>query len=400
MDRDILHVCIPHFPIALARVVDHSLRERPVALAPGHSGRSIIQCVSPEAESDGVLEGMPVFRALRYCPSLILLPPDPRLEAKGNRALLDLSWHYTPLWEPSTPGRFFLDLTGSSRLLGPGRDAAARLDREIADRLSLRGSVGVAGNKMISRIASGCLHHPGVCDVLRGSEASFIAPLPVSVLPGIGLVRERTLLTDLNLHRVEELAALTVSQLGLLFGPFSRLIHQRALGIDPSPVQPPERTRDITEESFLAREDNSDEVLSAELCRLAEGCGMRLRGLRKAAGRLTLTIHYSDGMSARRSADLSPPAWRDQDLITHLSDLFSKTCTRRVRVKGLRLSCRNLADADRQLDLFAPADRRSLRRDALQEALDGIREKYDRDAIRWGTALPVGGPDQKGERLK
>jgi DNA polymerase-4 len=323
------------------------------------------------------------------------------------RTLADISCHYTPLLEAPSPGRFFLDLTGSRRLLGPGRDAALRLDREIFQRLRLSGAVGVAGNKMVSKIASGYLEkpgicdvlrgseEPGICDVLRGSEASFIAPLPVDVLPGVGGVRERILLTDLNLRRVAEVAALTVPQLTLVFGPFSHLLHQRARGFDPSPVLPPRRTPDIVEQSFLTREDNCDVILIAELCRLAEGCGVKLRRSIRAAGKLSLTIHYADGMTRRRSGMLNPPVSDDLDLLVHARDLFEQAYGRRIRVKGMSLSCSNLTETDRQMNLFRQRTTAARHSEALQSALDRIREKYDRDAVRWGLAVP--GTSQSGK---
>ncbi len=395
MHRDILQLSIPHFPIALARVADPSLRDRPVAVAPGHSDRAVIHCVSPEARAEGVFEGMPVFRGLQYSPSLILLPPDPALSSRAMRSLADISCHYTPLLEAPSPGRFFLDLTGTRRLLGPGRDAALRLDREISERLRLSGAVGVAGNKMVSKIASGYLEKPGICDVLRGSEASFIAPLPVDVLPGVGRTRERALLTDLNLRLVSEIADLTVPQLALVFGPFSHLLHQRARGFDPSPVLPPRITPDIKEESFLAREDNCDSTLIAELCRLAEGCGVRLRRSGRAAGKMSLTVHYSDGMTCGRSGVLTPPANDDLDLLAHARDLFEQVYGRRVRLKGMSLSCSHLTGTDGQMDLFHRRTPGGRQRESLQSALDRIREKYDRDAVRWGLAVP--GTSQSGK---
>jgi DNA polymerase-4 len=386
MHRDILHVSIPAFPIALARVVNSSLREWPVAVAPSHTDRAIVQCVSSEARNEGIFEGMPVFRALAFCPSLTILPPNPRLLSTGMRSLIDLSSRYTPLAEPNTPGRLYLDLTGSRRLLGPGRDAAARLDREITDRLRLRGSVGVAGNKLVSGIASRFLKKPGVCDVLRGSEKPFIAPMPVSILPGVGSTRERMLLTDLNLRRIEEVVALSVSQLSLIFGPFAPLLHQRACGIDPSPVLPPRRTHDVTEESYLTHEHNSDEILMAELCRLVEGCGFRLRRLGKGTGKITLTVYYIDGVSSRESFAFPAPADNDMILYAAAEDLFEKACQRRVRVRGMRLTCTKVSARNRQMEMFNAASAGSSH-EKLQTALDAIRDRYDTEAVRWGRVL-------------
>lgn len=131
MERDILHLAIPSFAISLARVVDASLRERPVAIAPIHSERALLQCLSREALQEGLWEGMPVYRARRLCPALHLLPPDPPLVARGQQALLKLVGDYSPLIEPAAGGRLFLDLTGSRKLFGPGRDVGARLEKEL-----------------------------------------------------------------------------------------------------------------------------------------------------------------------------------------------------------------------------------------------------------------------------
>jgi len=387
MERDVLHLSIPAFPIALARVADYSLRDRPVAVAPGNSERALLQCVSAEARAEGVREGMPLYRARRFCPALTLLPPDPELVAKGTRALLELSGELTPVWEPSSPGRLFLDLTGGRRLFGPGRDVAARLERELAGRLRLAGGVGVAGNKLVSRIAAGYLRRPGVCDILRGSERSFIAPLPVAVLPGVGSAREAALLHDLNLRRVEEVAALAVSQLRLAFGPFAPLLHQRALGVDPSPVQPPRRSAEVAEESFLDREENDDALLLAELCRLVEGCGLRLRRLGKRTRRLALALTYADGVVEQGATTLPVPLSLDLPLLAAAEELFYRSCKRRVRLKGMRLVCGRLTAEVRQLELFAPATETAPQQTELQEALDRLRGRYGMAAVRWGRGL-------------
>ena len=387
MERDILHLSIPAFAIALARVVDSSLRERPVAIIPGNSDRALVQSVSPEARRDGVFEGMPAFRARRLCPSLVLVPPNPELIAKGTHKLLEVSSRYSPILEPTSHGCIFLDLTGCRRLFGPGRDVAARLEKEIATRLRLQGTIGVAGNKLVSRIASGCLGKPGVLDVLRGAERTFIGPMPVSVLPGIGQARELVLMQELNLRRVEEVTALSVVHLRLAFGPFAPLLHQRARGFDPSPVQPPCRTPEVTEEAFLNIEENDDQVLLAELCRLVEGCGLKLRRMGTGAGRITLTVNYADGVSAQRASTLPLSQNHDQFLFAIAEELFQNACQRRVRVKGLKLVCSKFTSEKRQMNLFADPDEVSPRQSALQSALDGLRGKHGMTSVRWGRTF-------------
>jgi DNA polymerase IV len=386
MERDILHFSIPAFAIALARVDDPSLLQWPVAMAPVHSDRALLLCVSSEARREGLFEGMPASHARRLCPSLKILPPDPQRLAKGTRSLLEVSSSYSPLLEPASQGSVFLDMTGCRRLLGPARDAAARMEREISARLRLQGTVGVAGSKLVSSIASGYLDTPGVCDVLRGSESGFLGPLPVAALPGIGRQRETTLLRDLNLRTIGELSQLPVARLRLVFGPFAPLLSQRAQGIDPSPVRPPRRAEGISEEAFLSREENDDRVLLAELCRLVEGCGLRLRRLGKTAGQLTLAITYADGISEQRTQTLALPLDHDLLLYQVADELFLKACRRRVRIRGMSLNCTRLSGAGRQLDLFASSTV-SPQLESLQSALDGLRERYGMQAVRWGRSL-------------
>lgn len=400
MDRDILHIYIPEFPIALARISDPALRGRPVAVAPAHSERVAIQHLSTEARWEGLFEGMPLFRAKRLCPSLIVLPPDPRSVAGGNRAFVNLTREYSPVWELSSSGRIYLDLTGSARLFGPGRDAALKLERDLASRLNLIGCVGVAGNKLVSKIAAGYLHKPGVCDVLRGSEAQFIAPLPVAVLPGIGESRQRILLADLNLSLVGQVASLTLPQLSLPFGPFAPLLFHRARGVDPSPVLPPRRMPEISRESLLHEGENDDTILLAELYRLSEECGLRLRSTGKAAARLTLTITHLDGLSRRRNIVLKDPVNGDVQIFVLVEKLFGQACERRVGIKWINLTCSAITGPCGQLEMFAGKDEPGMN-DGLQEALDTVRGRYGLSAVQWGrTADRVQGAKYKVQSSK
>jgi len=386
MDRDILHIYIPSFPIALARICEPKLRNRPVAVAPGHSERAPIQCLSEEARLEGLFEGMPLFRARRLCPSLTILPPDPGKVSGGSRALIKLTREYSPVWEPSLPGRLYLDLTGSVRLFGPGRDAALKLQQDLIRRMDLRGCVGVAGNKLVSRIAAEYLHRPGICDVLHGSEAPFIAPLPATVIPGIGETRRRILLTDLNLSLVGQIASLTLSQLSLPFGPFAPLLFYRARGIDPSPVLPPRRAPVVSRDSLLNNEENDDAILLGELYRLTEECGLGLRQMGKASTRLRLTITHSDGLSRQRSVSLKDPVNRDLRIYSVVERLFREAGERRVGIKWMNLTCEGLTETRGQLEMFTEAGVTEGEND-LQKALDTVRGRYGMDAVRLGKTM-------------
>lgn len=383
MTRDILHVAVPDFDVALARAADPGLESRPLAVATGVSERALLRCVSAEARSDGVQPGMSVYVARKCCPALHLLPPQAELAQRATRVFGELAACCSPLWEPGSPGRFFIDLTGSRRLLGATLDVAARLERDIVERLRLSATCGMAGNKLVARIAADYLHRPGICDVLRGSESCFIGPLTVSTLPGVGSVRTGRLLADLNLRRIEQVAALSVAQLEPVCGPFAALLQQRARGIDPSPVCPPRRSSAIIEETVLARADNDDMAVRAALGRLAESCGLRLRELGRGTTCLRLQVRYVDGLSEERTDSFAAPKAFDLELMHAADHLLQRTWQRRVRLRALRLGCDRLAPLIRQLDLFA-ATQQSNDEQALQTALDRLRRQFGHESIQWG----------------
>jgi DNA polymerase IV len=387
VEREILHITVPAFPIALARVVHANLRGRPVAVAPLNSERALLQCVSAEAASDGLHAGIPIYQARKTCPALIVIAPDPHLMTKGNLALTELSGEFTPIVEPGS-GRVFLDLTASMRLFGPARDVASRLEKAIASSLGLEAMAGAGANKLVSRVAADVMQEPGVYDVFHGSERNFLAPFPVSVLPGVGESRQTTLFRDLNLNRVEQVAALSVPQLRLAVGPFAPLLHDRACGIDRTPVQPPRLSTEIVEEGLLDQEENDDAILLSELLRLVEGCGLRLRRLGKGARKLTLSVMYADGVTEQGKKVLPASTSLDLLLLQEVEQLFFATCKRRQRVRGLRLSCDQVAADAGQLDLFAPVSAQlSQKQFNLQETLDALRDKHGQSVVRWGKGL-------------
>ena len=386
MTRDILHLLVPDFAVALARAVDPSLRHRPLAVAAGQSQGSLLRCVSVEARRDGVTPGMNVHLARKCCPALQLLTPRPELAGKAAKILRKLACHCSPLWEPNGEGRLFLDLTGSRRLLGSPLDVAARLERQIAEGLQLPAICGVAGNKLVARMAAGYLDRPGICDVLRGSERNFIAPLTVSALPGIGNLRDERLLQDLNLNRVEQIANLSVAQLEPICGPFSALLQQRSRGIDPDPVRLPQRTASVMEEALLEKASNDETTILAALGRLAESCGLRLRSLKRGTKRLRLTLIYADGCSFEKRLTLTTPSHLDLDLMTAADDLLRRAWQRRIRLRLLRLSCEQLVAPSRQLALFSTPQAGRIN-DTLQDAFDELRHRFGSRAVGWGRNI-------------
>lgn len=386
MSHHIIHVHIPAFSIAIARVVRQEFRGRPVVVAPPRSVRGLVLSASAEAEKEGVWKGMSLEKAVARCPDLTVINPNPGLVARANRELCKIAARYTPVWEPSRPGHVYLDLTGTGRLWGKAKDTALRMTREIKDRLYLPGTAGVAGNKMVSGIASRIVSPETIMDVPHGHESTFMAPLPVGVVPGIGRFHRHLLLEELNITRVGDLAALDLPSLAVLFGRQAPVIHQRALGIDPTPVYPSPAKPVISEESVLPEDENDDHRLLEVLHTLVEKGARRLRQKGLFPRKAGILVRYADQVEVRRQCCLDHPGFWDFELYGTMKELFFKAYTRRIRVRFIRIWFRDLFLQSRQLSLFdSPAPGRD-KRVRLVQALDRIRDRHGHNAIHYAGA--------------
>src|SRR5262245_22332367 len=188
MERTVLHVAVDSFAIQAERARCPKLLGRPVALARSDMPRPRVLAASREARTAGVVPGIPLPLARKLCRDLIALSPDPALYAGVGEAMLDRLRPHAPAIEPGRGaggnGRFFLDLTGLARTLTEARDRASRAGRDVERALKLHPTLGVAANKLVSRVAAGVVAPDGdLLDVSWGSEPAFLAPLAVSVLP-------------------------------------------------------------------------------------------------------------------------------------------------------------------------------------------------------------------------
>ncbi len=356
-----------------------ALRTRPVAVAPPGADRAVILALSAEARRAGITRGMPVRAARKLCPDLILLPPNPRLYARASRALHQILQIYAPVIEPRGYGHAFLDLTGTGRLFGPAVDVAARVQREVRERLRLPVSVGVATNKMVSqtavksdRRAGGPVHIPG------GDESVFLAPLPVEVWPEVP-DRIRSRLDDYQLELIGEVAAIPERALCAVFGTAGRILRARARGIDPRPVLPPARQAEFYLAHTLATDTNDLVILHALLRAMSERLGSRLRRRGLTAGRLRVEATYADHTSVTRALPLSAVTL-DIELWDAARRAFALANSKRLAVRAVALTLDRLEEAEGQLDLWTPPPPR---RPAapLQIALDRIRRRYGVRAI-------------------
>jgi DNA polymerase-4 len=381
MEREIIHVNITSFAVAVERRVRPELRSRPVVVAPVGLARSVVTALSPEAWQAGIRKGMMVAKAVRYCREIVVLPPNESLYARAARAIFKVLQGFSPVMEPAGYGHAYLDVTGTDRLFGPPRDTARCAQREIRRQLGLEAALGVASNKLVSRIAATIMWPAGLQDIRSGEEESFLSPLPVRVLPGVG-VKTLQALAELNIRIVRDLTAIGLADLTLVFGRLGFLLYQRARGIDATPVYPLLAAPAVEEEVRLAEDSNDFVVLQRALGNLCERSAARLRQDRQCAGRLELSVRYSDYREDHGKEKLKPPLQSTAAVCARAGGLLARTLQRRTRVRSLCLRLTDLRRGASQLELFA--DPQPKRPAALDAALDALRRRFGPGAIGRG----------------
>ncbi|MBA2458008.1 MAG: hypothetical protein H0V43_03515 [Gemmatimonadales bacterium] len=376
--RSVLFVDPPAFRTTVEELVAPALRTRPIVVAPPGADRAVVLALSGEARRAGIQRGMPVRLARKRCPDLVLLPPNPRLYARASRALHEILQAYAPVIEPRGYGHAFLDLTGTGRLLGPAVDVAARVQREVRERLRLPLSVGVAANKLVSqtviRVGRGA-EGQSPWHVPAGDEPGFLAPVSVELWPEVP-DRIRRRLDDYQLDFIGEVAAIAESALCAVFGGAGRTLRARARGIDPRPVLPPERLAEFRLAHTLATDTNDLGTLHALLRALSERLGHRLRRAGLAAGRLRVEATYADHTGGTRALPLRAAAL-DAELWDAARRAFALANTKRLAVRGVVVTLERLVEGNAQLELWgASGPHRRLASPSLQHALDRIRTRY------------------------
>jgi DNA polymerase-4 len=364
MIRSVLFIDPPGFCTTVEGLVAPALRERPVIVAAPGADRATVLALSVEARRAGITRGMPVNRARKLCPDLIVRPPNPRLYARASRALDEILRRYAPVIEPKGYGHAFLDLTGTGRLFGPAVDVAMKIQREARDRLHLPLAAGVAQNKLVSHAAAEVVktagngeqgtgnggYGDGLIDVEVGSEARFLAPEEVELLPDLD-PKMLTRLDEYQLERIGEIQAISDNALAAVFGQPGRVLGMHARGIDPRPVLPPAVRAEFRAAHTLGNDSNDLALLHRVLRHLTERLGSRLRARHLVARRLTVYLAYTDYATAKRSVPLALAAL-DMELWETARRAFGLANQRTVALRAIGVSVDRFLEADLQLELW------------------------------------------------
>ncbi|MDX9833886.1 MAG: hypothetical protein RBT36_01570 [Desulfobulbus sp.] len=389
MERVVIHLNIADFPVAVERLLDSTLRARPLLIAEP-AARAVVYDMSDEAYADGVRKGMPLALARRRCPAAFVLSPRPEQYRRALGRCLEHALRYTPLVEPANGhGHLYLDVTGTSRLFGSPPDIGWRLRDTLRRDLGLDPIWSVATNKLVAKVASRLVKPCGEYLVAGGEEGTFLAPLPLALLPGL-LPADLVRLGRVNIRRVHQATALSVGELAVLCDHRARHIHQTVRGVDPAPVQPAGTGRsDLWHAHTFAPDTNDEESVRNALAGLVQQAGSVLRGRGLGCRRVGVQLLYTDGLSARRQATIKLPVDDDRSLELLALTALYRTWQRRTRLRSLALCCDRLLHPVHQLSLFATTDPGRERQRRLSTAMDTIRARCGEATILRGSQRPA-----------
>jgi DNA polymerase-4 len=369
----ILHADMDAFYASVEQRDHPELRGRPVVVG-GAGGRGVVAAASYESRRFGIHSAMPMVRARRLCPDLVVVPGRFAAYTEVSRAVMAMFRDVTPLVEPLSLDEAFLDVGGARRLMGEPVEIAAALRQRVRDELDLAVSVGVAPTKFLAKLCSGKAKPDGLLHLPADGVEAFLRPLPVGDLWGAGpKTVER--LTDYGFRTVGQLADADERTLVRVVGEaMGRQLYRLAHGRDERRVVPHEAARSVSNETTFDEDVDDPEQLVRVILRLSESVGYRLRKAGLSGRTITLKCRFASFDTVTRSTTLPLPTDRTRDVADHATELFHSLRLERVRVRLLGVGVSNLAEgtAARQLTLDVDG-----RWEHVDEVADAVRERFE-----------------------
>ncbi|HEX3996791.1 MAG TPA: DNA polymerase IV [Acetobacteraceae bacterium] len=382
----IAHVDCDAFYASVEKRDRPELASRPVIV--GGGVRGVVSAACYVARMYGVKSAMPMFKALKACPDAVVIRPDFEKYTKASRAIRTLMDELTPLVVPLSIDEAVMDLAGTEALHGaPPAVVLARFARRVEHEVGITVSIGLAGNRLMGKIAADRNKPRGFVVIGADEARSFLAGEPVRLLPGIGPALTRRLAT-LGITRLGHLQILSDRDAMLRLGEDGPALVRRARGEDVRTVHPGRETKSVSAETTFATDLTSVVDLERHLWRLSEKLARRLKGQDLAAAGVVLKLKTTNFASRTRAARLSAPTVLPDRLFGAARELLAREATgtafRLIGIGANPLAPRDLADHGDLADTETP------RLAAAQAAIDSLRDRFGETSVIKGRALRSG----------
>jgi DNA polymerase-4 len=352
MPRTILHADLDAFYASVEQLDNPELRGKSVVVGGPPEARGVVAAASYEARRFGVHSAMPMSRALRICPGAVRVSPRFDRYGEVSRQVMAIFRGITPLVEPLSLDEAFLDASEQAAVAGGPEALAREIKRRVKEETGLTVSIGVATNKTVAKIASEMRKPDGLVVVPPGEEASFLAPLPVRSLWGVGPKAEEAL-HRMSIRTIGELARADPAALTLRFGVRGEWFHRMACGDDDRAVETEQERKSVGAETTFPRDLPDGPELRRILTDVADDVSRRLRNHSATARTVVLKLRYSDFRTITRQMSLDSGVDSTEQLTAAAAALLDKTARPGDRFRLLGVHGTNLQPQGRaQLGLW------------------------------------------------
>jgi DNA polymerase-4 len=341
--RRILHIDMDAFYASVEQRDKPELRGQPVAVGGSPVHRGVVAAASYEARAFGVRSAIPMARAVRLCPSLVIVRPDFARYKAASDAVFSIFRSVTPLVEPLSLDEAYLDVTENAWGEALGRSVAQRLKAQIREATGLTASAGVAPNKFLAKIASAWKKPDGLTVIAPERVEQFLHKLPVDALWGVGPVTARRL-RERGIERLVDVRAADPSVLREAVGSNADWLRQLADGIDNRPVVPNRSAKSSGTENTFSEDLTDLAEIRREIDEMARDGAAWLERKMLVCRTVTIKVRYSDFDTITRSHSKVPATRDADDIAARASALLERTEAGRRPVRLLGVSVHNLVD--------------------------------------------------------
>jgi DNA polymerase IV len=371
--RIIAHFDLDSFFVSVEILNNPSLKDKPVIV--GGRERGVVAACSYAARKFGIHSGMPSKKAFQLCPQLIVANGSRGEYSKYSRWVTQIIAAKAPLFEKASVDEFYLDLTGMEKFFNP-LQWTINLRQEIIDETKLPISFGMASNKMMAKIATDEAKPNGYLQIPFGKEKEFLAPLPVSKIPGVG---EHTYgaLKAMGITLIKHIGERTPEELEERLGKWGVDLWYKSKGIHNGEVTQYHEAKSVSTENTFDENKTDAVYLMSELVRMVEKIAYELRQDGKVAGCVAVKIRYPDFETTSRQTTISYTC-ADDEIIPVAKELFTKLWRKGtpVRLIGVRLS--ELTNDAIQTNLFDDAERKT----DLYKAIDNVKGRFGKASVK------------------
>lgn len=377
--QTILHVDMDAFFASVSELDHPEYKDKPLVVGAG--ARGVVLSANYAARKFGIRAAMPVGKAQRLAPHALFIPPDHQRYSAVSQRVMAIFAEFTPLVEPLSLDEAFLDVTGSAKLFGTGREIAQAIRAKVFAAEKITCSVGIATSKFIAKLASGRCKPNGMLEIAHDRVLEFLHPLPVSEIWGVG-PKTNEELQRLGLRTVADLAhtprATLIRALGEATGSS---LFELAWGRDYRDVIVDEPEKSISAAETFAYDLENEVELLRELLRLSEKATYRARQRNLKAHTIAIKVRFADFTTISRSKTLPLPISGIQETYAVAKQLFLglKLAGARIRLVGVGLE--NLVDAEGSAEQLTLGEREVGWREA-EAAIDLATARFGKGSIR------------------